>query len=82
MHAFERRRQHADLERVLLLETLLLLQSAGSTALPAEDWLKLASSVAGALYARTRSTVEAVAGDKAQHMVSFVHPLLLLLVRI
>lgn len=69
-NAFERRRQQADLERVLLLETLLMLQSAGSTALPAEDWLKLASSVAGGLYARSPSAAQAVAGHKAQHMVS------------
>lgn len=74
-NAFERRRQQADLERVVLLETLLTLQSADSTALPAEDWLKLASSVAGALYARSPSAAQAVAGDKAQHMVRIAHPL-------
>ena len=74
-NAIERGRQQADIERVLLLETLLTLQSADSTALPAEDWLKLASSVGGGLYARSPSAAQAVAGHKAQYMVRVAHPL-------
>ncbi|CAK0783823.1 hypothetical protein CVIRNUC_007023 [Coccomyxa viridis] len=48
----ERRRQQAKQERIVLLETLLILQSDGGAVLPAEDWLRLASSIGGALYAR------------------------------
>ena len=36
----------------MLLETLLILQSDSGAVLPAEDWLRLASSIGGALYAR------------------------------
>ena len=69
---FERRRQVAEHERIALLETLLILQSDGATALPADAWLQLASGVAGALYARGPSAdpAQARATAKAQQLVS------------
>ena len=66
---FERSRYRLEHERVTLLETLLLLQSRVGASMPPEDWLKLASRVASALFAR--GSMPGVQGttEHAQHLV-------------
>ena len=67
----ERRRQQAKQERLVLLEMLLILRSDGSAVLPAEGWLRLASSIGGALYARgpAPNTEEGKLLGRAQQLV-------------
>ena len=72
---FEARRQQAKQERIVILETLLILQSDGGAVLPAEDWLRLASSVGGALYARgpAHDTGQGKLLARAQQLVRKTH---------
>ena len=71
----ERRRQQAKQERIVLLETLLILQSDSGAVLPAEDWLRLASSIGGALYARgpAPNTEQGKLLGRAQQLVRRTH---------
>lgn len=67
---FEKARYRLEHERVLLLETLLLFQSDVGASMAPEDWLKLASSVATALYARGPTPGLEGSTENAQHLVS------------
>lgn len=67
---FEKSRYRLEHERVMLLETLLLFHSDVGVSMPPEDWLKLASGIASALYAK--GPVPGLEGttESAQHLVS------------
>jgi len=72
---FERRRQQSDQERVVLLETLLVLLNDESATMPAEAWLRLASSMSSTLYARRPSPGAEGTTHNAQELVSSVNVL-------
>ncbi len=74
---FEKARYRLEHERVLLLETLLLFQSDAGASMAPEDWLKLASSVASALYARGPMLGLEGSTENAQYLVSSASNLVL-----
>ena len=74
----EKTRYRVEHERGVLLETLLLFQSDAGASMLAEDWLKLASSVASALYARGLKAGPKGTTEHTQRMVRSTPTLIML----